>query len=86
MAAQQSMIEYYEAGGPNNSQIYRTRAADYKRKLRDEYYDNDNPRGPRALYYILKVKFPDNGPHPEEPVNTHVPYGATPMTQLYSFV
>ena len=57
MAAQQSMIEYYEAGGPNNSQIYRTRAAEYKRKLRDEYYDNDNPRGPRALYYILKVKF-----------------------------
>jgi hypothetical protein len=22
----------------------------------------------------------------EEPANTHVPYGATPMTQLYSFV
>ena len=32
--------------------------------LREEYYDEDSPRGAESLYYILKVKEPDDGPHP----------------------
>ena len=69
----QPIIEYYEAGAPlstnlasHNAQDYIDAARRYKRMLREEYYDNDNARGAQSLYYILKVKYPDEGPLPRE--------------------
>ena len=65
------IIEYYEAGAPisdsiqpDNAQDYKDRAKEYKDMLRTEYYDNENPRGAVSLYYILKARHPDDGPHP----------------------
>ena len=65
------IIEYYEAGAPisdtiqpDNAQDYKDRAKEYKDMLRTEYYDNENPRGAVSLYYILKARNPDDGPHP----------------------
>ena len=67
----QPIIEYYEAGAPisaniasDNAQEYKDRAKEYKDMLRTEYYDNENPRGAVSLYYILKARHPDDGPHP----------------------
>eukprot|EP01045_Picozoa_sp_COSAG04_P025349 COSAG04_NODE_3311_length_2947_cov_202.139045_3_plen_323_part_01 len=33
--------------------------------LKEEYYDNENPRGVDSLYRILKAEHPDDGEHPK---------------------
>ena len=66
----QPIIEFYDDGAPIDQaanprgQAYKTRSTEYKRMLRKEYYDEDNARGAQSLYYILKVKHPDDGAHP----------------------
>eukprot|EP01046_Picozoa_sp_COSAG06_P004290 COSAG06_NODE_178_length_20949_cov_26.114053_7_plen_587_part_00 len=70
----QPIIEHYDDGAPiqddngvtpnPKAQAYKDASRDYKRMLRKEYYDEDNPRGANSLYYILKVKHPDDGNHP----------------------
>ena len=71
----QPIIEHYDDGAPiqqsgggqtpnPKAQAYKDASRDYKRMLRAEYYDEDNPRGAQSLYYILKVKHPDDGDHP----------------------
>ena len=70
----QPIIEHYDDGAPiqddngvtpnPKAQAYKDASRDYKRMLRKEYYDEDNPRGANSLYYILKVKHPDDGDHP----------------------
>ena len=73
----QPIIEHYDDGAPiqqsgggqtpnPKAQAYKDASRDYKRMLRAEYYDEDNARGAQSLYYILKVKHPDDGAHPRE--------------------
>ena len=68
-----SIIEFYEAGAPvgpgqprPNAQKYKDRARQYKKMLREEYYDEENPRGVDSLYFVLKAKHPDDGEHPRK--------------------
>eukprot|EP01045_Picozoa_sp_COSAG04_P009273 COSAG04_NODE_533_length_12959_cov_8.218497_3_plen_199_part_00 len=70
--AYDSIIEYYDAGAPlstsltrDNARDYKERSKQYKRMLKEEYYDNENPRGVQSLYNILKAKNPDDGEHPK---------------------
>ena len=67
----EDIIAYYESGAPlqddlanPKAQAYKDRAKEYKAMLRSEFYDEENPRGADKLYYILKAKNPDDGPHP----------------------
>ena len=71
----QPIIEHYDDGAPiqqsgggqtpnPKAQAYKDASRDYKRMLRAEYYDEENARGAQSLYYILKVKHPDDGDHP----------------------
>ena len=71
----QPIIEHYDDGAPiqqdgggqtpnPKAQAYKDKSRDYKRMLRAEYYDEENARGAQSLYYILKVKHPDDGDHP----------------------
>ena len=72
----QPIIEHYDDGAPiqqdggqtpnPKGQAYKDASRDYKRMLRAEYYDEDNARGAQSLYYILKVKHPDDGDHPRD--------------------
>ena len=68
----QPIIEHYDDGAPiqqdgggqtpnPKGQSYKDASRDYKQMLRTEYYDEDNARGAQSLYYILKVKHPDDG-------------------------
>ena len=70
--AYDSIIEYYDAGAPlstsltrDNARDYKERSKQYKRMLKEEYYDNENPRGVQSLYNILKANNPDDGEHPK---------------------
>ena len=70
--AYESIIEYYDAGAPasthltrDNAKDYKDRSKQYKKMLKEEYYDNENPRGVQSLYNILKAKHPDDGEHPK---------------------
>ena len=63
--AYESIIEYYDAGAPasthltrDNAKDYKDRSKQYKKMLKEEYYDNENPRGVQSLYNILKAKHP----------------------------
>ena len=62
----QSIIEYYEAGGPTGDQRYKNRVKEYTAMLKKEYYDEENPRGVQSLYFVLKAKHPDDGEHPRD--------------------
>ena len=68
----ESIIEFYDSGAPlstqltrDNAQDYKDRSKQYKKMLKAEYYDNENPRGVQSLYFILKAKNPDDGEHPK---------------------
>ena len=61
-----SIIEYYEGGGPTGGPEYKARAKQYIKMLKKEYYEEENPRGVQSLYFVLKAKHPDDGEHPRD--------------------